>query len=707
MRKPNSILCCLLLYLVAGATLSASQPSITADENYYDGETQQLVFLGEAVFEHENTLVEADEIHYDRTAEKITALGNVRVTQPGVRLVGHRLVYHVRERRFESDAFRIGIPPIIAEGSGFAGTPEDLDLRDTTFYLGEPHPRAPRVDAGETRIRNRETLSLREVRFSPGFFPGGVNAPAIPLPDFSGPMEDPGIRFSGGLGYRRNLGAYFQTDTLFPVTSGLRLGGSLDGYSKRGFLLGPSLHWFGDGPTHQWNTALSSGFIRDGGERGEDRLLAPIDRDRGYFALRHQQVSAEHFRLTAKIDWWSDSEVVRDFREDLFRTDQEPDNFVEASYLWSNTLLTFFTRYDPNEFHPTVERLPELRVDHLGSEIGVTGVRMEYSLAYSRLRASRYQFAPNPADGLVRYRENTDRWDGWQVLRRPLRLTPWADLTPMAGWRMTHWRGADGIPDSYTRWMGLVGFDLALRAHATWEREEPGWGINGIRHLLNPVVQYRWMPGGKGDPSRIIAMDRPVYSPYAPPLDFHQMRDIDLLDDRHLVRFGLENLFQTRSRREGTRTLLDANLYQDLYLSQSPSGRSWHATYAQVGFRPAGWLEIDWEHHLHTASMRRVADRVRISLIDGDVWRLTLFSEFLKSAFEQYGAEFQTRLNDTLGFRTTLRFDRDLSRWTEQRYAILQQLGQSWEIEYRVSAIRGSTREDDFRFSVGLRFLGF
>ncbi len=704
-RQIRSAYPCVLLLLPG---MLVGQPQITSDENYYDPDARQMVFVGDTVLLYDDVRLQAEEIRYDRNTETATATGNVRVTHEGFRLVAERLVYDFRRRHFDAENFRLGSPPVFAEGRRISGTIDEIMLEEAAIFPGEPFPHSPHITAETVRVVDGERFELGGPHFLPGTGRGVRRGFALPLPDFSSPAGDPGIRFRGEIGFRNNLGAYFQTDTLLPVTDGLRAGGAFDAYSERGVLAGPSLQWFAETPDHTRTTTIDSGYIQDGGGRGTGRLGGPIGRDRAFLSLRHLQRYRGELALTAKVDWLGDSEVLRDFRDPWFRADQQPDNFVEASHLWSDTLLSFFIRFDPNAFHSTLERLPEVRVDHLGTEIPGTGIRQQFSLSWARMRET----IREPLPEMEIFRHDVDRFDAWYAVRRPIALARWASLTPVAGARATRWANATGIEDAYTREMAMLGADLEIHAHAAWEVRSRSWQIDGLRHLVKPVAQYRWLPGGRGDPGRVFALDRASAAPYPARLDFASMRDIDQLDDRHLLRFGVENLLQTRADDYGARTLLEANLHQELYFSRSgptagAGDRDWYATYAHVAIHPAAWLEIEWEQKMITESLRRDADRVRVTIIDGDVWRASLFSEFLKNSYEQYGASGSLRLTETIQVLGEIRFDARISRLTEQRYALRHQINRHWEVEFQASAIRGSTREDDLRISVGLRFLEF
>ncbi|MFW6353986.1 MAG: LptA/OstA family protein, partial [Verrucomicrobiota bacterium] len=155
--SPLRLALCLLLLLaaVAGAQepqLSADQP-ISADLN-----SGELVALGNARFENEDLVVEAEEIRFNQDSRTITATGNVRVTQPGMRLVSERVTYNIDSGAFTSGPFRAGLPPIFARGQAFEGTLEDLSLQEVNLYYLEPDPASPALSFEEARLDPNDRL---------------------------------------------------------------------------------------------------------------------------------------------------------------------------------------------------------------------------------------------------------------------------------------------------------------------------------------------------------------------------------------------------------------------------------------------------------------------------------------------------------------------------------------------------------------------
>ena len=85
-----------------------------------------------------------------------------------------------------------------------------------------------------------------------------------------------------------------------------------------------------------------SGYISDYGDRKTDLLGRPIPKNRAYAEWQHQQLLTPSLTLNAQLNWWKDSEVLRDFRPRAFFPVQEPDTFVESVHTGANYFVSLF-----------------------------------------------------------------------------------------------------------------------------------------------------------------------------------------------------------------------------------------------------------------------------------------------------------------------------------------------------------------------------
>lgn len=177
--------------------------------------------------------------------------------------------------------------------------------------------------------------------------------------------------------------------------------------------------------------------------------------------------------------------------------------------------------------------------------------------------------------------------------------------------------------------------------------------------------------------------------------------------DRHLLRLGVENLLQTRDENNGTRDLLEANLYQDYVFDAAAGEDKAQGTYLQFHSRPARWLVFDYEQKVLTEEILNEDSRARVTFLSAEDWSLSLGAAYLRNQYEQYSADVVYRLLERWYLTAGLRYDAVIQELTRQRYGIRQRVGRAWDVEYFVSLREGTTREDDFTIGVRIELLAY
>ncbi len=135
------------------------------------------------------------------------------------------------------------------------------------------------------------------------------------------------------------------------MANGVKLGADIGLYSARGVMAGPSGRYQRADSDGSVEGFFRTGYISDSGDRKTDILGAPVPRNRSFVTWEHQQQVGDHFTLDGEFNYWSDSEVLRDFDHKRFDRVQQPDSFLEAAYTGDNYSLSAFTRVHPNQYH--------------------------------------------------------------------------------------------------------------------------------------------------------------------------------------------------------------------------------------------------------------------------------------------------------------------------------------------------------------------
>jgi LPS-assembly protein len=716
-------ICSLSLLFLPAAAASAQAPELSADAPIaYSQDTGMLIATGNAVYTDEDTTVEADEIRYNRESNLIEGSGNVRVTRKGVRLLAESVNYDAGAKTFSAVNFRAGYPPLFIEGKSFAGSLEAIDFTEVGLYFREPAPGSAKVSVGSAYYVADEFLRAEEVRM------GSIGHFRLPLPGFTYEFGTPAIEVDTSAGYEDNLGAYLQTSFLYPFYQSLSLGANLDLYSKRGVLIGPALKY--QRPDGSVSAYLSSGWIHDNssGERGEDILGVPIAPDRGFvdFGLQLKDEGALQFQARGTL--LSDSEVLRDFREDAYFDLYHPDTFADFTWQQSSFLLNVFARAQVNDYYQMVERLPEVRAEWLPTEIADTGLYLQASAMATRYRMQQLVpstgsifFPPNPLGipsippvggslpGDLVDSEFFERLDGAATLTRPFHGPAGIDLVLRGGGRWTYYNSDKPLADgsnSDERLMGELGFDLSQTLARTYSVDLPKLDIRKLRHQSRTILKYRWHPGAEDAPNA-PAFD--VYPYHARPvnLDLADLWHVDGLRELSVARFGWEHQVHVAGKDSPFREFLNLSFYQDLILDEDPGEDQWDAFYAQMEFTPVSWFRLQYGQKFRTEGFRNEAAFVRATVSSSDLWALSLQAEYLKNAIEQYRADAWYRLTENLGLFGNWQYDAFLKTWTHQRYGISRRFANTWQLELYVTLTDADQRQGDVGVGIRVKWLSF
>ncbi|HEY0944897.1 MAG TPA: LPS assembly protein LptD [Opitutaceae bacterium] len=698
-RRLSLVLTATLCSLCASAQSLPSGLNLTARHSHFDLNTGETVTSGDARLAHGSALLQADEIRYNTRTKTAIARGNVVLTREGQRLLADELTYRVEEGTFTVDALRFGAPPLFLSAASATGGPDEVVFNDTRFSFTEPDTWSPTIATDRVAYSIAdERLDLDRGRFGVGA------AQPVPLPGQELPVDLALLSYlTARAGYSGSLGAHAGLGVHLPLLPGARLGGDVDFYTNRGLLIGPSGS-YQTGTDEQGSRGFfNTGYIHDNGDKLTDVLGERIGADRGYVAWEHRQRFNESLTLAGQLNYWSDSEVMRDFRPEAFFPVQTPDTYLETTYAGENVVVSLFARAQPNTYHRVQQRLPEVRLDLLPTPIGY-GLYERAQLSAAVLREDALVDGPTL---------RSDRYDAYYALSRPITPREWLAITPVAGGRVTHYARATGGRDHYTRTLGEIGFDAELRASGLYHYKNERWGIDGLRHLVTPTVSYRYIPKADRGRSYIPQIDDQVFSTYLQPLGLGDRRNIDELTDTNTLRLGVGNRLQTRDKTYGSRDLARLDVAADVEFDHERTGSTVPAVHTDFALMPVRWLQFEVYQSFAPENLRLREFNTGLVLRDGDKWALRLASHYLDRAagteepIQEYVAGYRYRVNEVYSLTARLHFDQRQRRFVEQSYGLEQILQNLWTVRYELAFYEGPRRESSFGFNVALGLATF
>ncbi|MDR2863028.1 MAG: LPS-assembly protein LptD [Puniceicoccales bacterium] len=699
-----------------------------------------------------DVLIESEAIHYVTQTQVARTLGEAKVSVANTSRAFRALVEGGKITRsgdatvIDTQQFRMGTPPGYIKGdvlnasfvedsasapategakAGAASTTSTATMDNATVYYQEPDffsisikasqilysvtkPKTEAPSGAEDEDEEDKadevvrTIQIKDavVRVSklPVFY-----FPTLTLHDLENPPIRPVIR----MGEKRHFGFFLRTTTYytgFKKELGLEPGMLFDVYTKAGVLVGPALDYKINSadPAYFLKGSLQGAWINDSSERGIDNYDNPIDKQRGFFRWEHKQRLPGPFEISASLNYWSDTSVLRDFRPADFHDNQRPDNFIEIVHPDPYFYASAFTRFRANDFQNVPQRLPEIRFDLNPVEIASTGIYQRFNAAFAYLyeRSSPELTLPGGDVSI-----DSPRLDLYYGVTRPFKIADWFTFTPVAGVRSTTYLDPASKDIPYFRLLPQFGFDMHLLAQGVWDCESAIWDIHGLRHQLRPIVQYRWIPAADRGGRYIPAIDRYDLLPYPPPIDLSQKRYADDLWEQQVLRIGVENTLQTRDPEYGSRDLLWLNIYHDFRDTARPGFRTRSDIFTTLGIAPASWLNLEVYNRFDTYERHSNEISSVITVHDGDRWNawfgVQLITDIANVRQFSWGFDYQLSTNYTLAARW--RFDSNEGMLTEQHYSVFQRLGHTWVIEYYLSHRKDARQDRGFTFGASLR----
>lgn len=707
-----------IVYWLATISCYAALPELSSNDPIeFNEETQEVTLRGDAELISDKALIRADEIRLNNESLNTTASGDVRINMDDLRLVGECVEYNVSAETLNAGPFRAGNAPLYISGNHIEGPINDLKIDEANIFLGEPDCLSPNLDISCLELKRAQEGAPTEIVAHNIWFKIGC-VPFFYLPYVSYTLEDIPFSIVNDYGQSAEYGFYLRNDIYFRITPCLKIGALVDYYKKRGVLLGPAFRYFNVSNCKTTFSDFQSGFIHDRGtekQLGVDSVGRKTPRSRHFIEWYHQQQFTEDFQLTGQLRQWSDSNSLRDFRPKLFNNDNDPDNFAEAVYTGPNYFLTAFTRFSPNNFQNVPQRIPELNFNLLPTPIGCTSIFQTVNARIAHLHSN----TPRRDHKLT-----TNRLDIFYGLHVPLNFDDIMTFTPVLGGQIDEYFNKNTSRGTFTRLRAQMGFDFQLNSYAQWDYCDATWGIKGLRHILRPIVQYRFIPQHIMGRGPIPKIDRRVFTTNIRPIDLNYQRDIDSARSQNVVRFGFENLFQTRGI-YGSRDLAYLNIYQDYDIKKNLHNHHWSHLYTELGIAPAYWINFALYNRIDVRRPKISALDTSLILTDARFWSLGYITSFLhrdlhphhehdhrhKHSHIDIANRHQHSLRGTWNFspRSSIAaeasYDAKLHQITKETFAFNTQISNAWGAELQVIHRRHAIRESKWEFSLLLYLL--
>ena len=647
-------------------------------------------FTNGAVIKWNGAVMSAQRGLLNKESGEILADGNVRIQQDDQIWTGENVRYNVQTHLMSTAEFRTGRPPVFAVGRGLRG-----DITNNVYYATNAFVTTDDFSEPDFRIRASRIKLIpgkRIIARNATLWLGDV--PVFYFPYYSRNLGDRANNFNFTPGYGSLYGGYLLSDYTWFWNEPLDGKLHLDYRSKRGLGFGPDLNFH----LGRWGEAEFRYYYLPDDQPGTNIVGVPLPENRQLVRFSYQATPWTNLTVKALVRYQSDSDLVKNFYQGEYRENPQPDTFVEVNKAWSNFSLDVLAQPRVNNFLETVERLPEVKLTGFRQQIGVSPLyyESESSLGYYRRLFVETNSVPTGLD------YEAARADTYHQITLPKTLWGWLNLTPRAGGRFTYYSRAQGpgaTTDEAYRGIFNTGMEISFKAARVWPQlQSKALDLDGMRHILQPTVNYVYVPPPNRRPAELPMFDYELPSLRQLPVTYPDYNAIDSVDSQNVVRLGLNNKLQTK--RDGQIIdFLQWQLATDWRLDPGTNQGTFGDLYSDLTFKPRSWLRLESQtrYDLDAGNFRMLLHTVTFE--PNNVWSWTLGHFYLRDDLTGLptalgrGNNIITsslfyRLNENWGFRGTQHFDALHGRMQEQYYTIYRDL-RSWTL-----AITGGVRDN-------------
>lgn len=619
---------------------------------------------------------------------------------------GDRLAYNFRTGAMRAEEFKLGNPPVFLAGQRALtlepiGTNRVFALTNafvTTDDLALP---GYRIRARSITIREDRRISARDATLYLG------DTPVFYYPYYTRRLGNHPLRWVMTPGYRSIYGAYLRASYQADLGTNSLIALNIDPYSRRGLGVGPDLRYDLE-PLGKGN--LAGYWIADQHPENDPVTDQPIDPQRYRISFDHTVTLRDDLTAKAVVRKQSDPWIVRDFFETEYRRNPLPSSFFEVQQAWPNFTLNTLARVQVNDFFETVERLPDVKLSAHRQQLGQSPFYYEGENSAGWFQ---HRFAdPGPTNDYSAFRADTFH----QVLL-PKTFFGWLNVTPRVGGRFTYYgdTSSDGWQDLQAQTRGVVntGAEVSFKAHRLWKNaENKFWDVSGLRHILEPSVNYAYTPEPNAVPLELPQFDTELPSLRPLPVQYPDYNSIDSIDSQNTLRLGLRNKLQTK--RDGQiEDLLDWAILTDWRLDPRQDQQTFSDIYSEADFKPRRWLTLNSEMRINPNDAVLRESQTSAIFKPGRDWSLGLTHRYtrddidLGSGGNLLGTRLYLRFTENWGFRTSHYYEIRESVLQEQYYTVyrdLRSLTAALTLRFRENVIGG---DDDFTIAISISLKAF
>jgi len=566
-----------------------------------------------------------DYAEYNPDTRDVLLVGNIRFYTPNQLLTAQRALFNLETKQMRALELSGSEFPMNFSAFGFrAVSPREFRITDgsvTTHDSSQPdfhvRPRSMRFYPDDRVVLTNTTLYVGQT-------------PVFWFPYLFANLDNTGFQFLPG--YDSRWGAYLLLGYSFPLVRGVDATVRFEERTEFGPSVGADLR-MAYGPDDRNYGKFSADFVFEDtnvtsveapGEPPETRTT-----DRYRVSFQQRLFLTDDIYGTADINVLSDVDFLEDFYPAQYAINPQPDNTLFLTKWDEVYTLNLIGRWQVNDFQDVTERKPEFVLDFKQQPLFGLPIQYDGETGVASLTRA---FSNDPALGEQNFPDySATRLDTFHQLSLPTSFFNWLNITPRAGMRATWYSGSGTFlqppggtptfdpvsgeivpfvgtataenplnnPSPYLQNNGAVfrpianyGITASTKISRAFEQVQSRWlGLDGLRHVLEPFVNYSGVYNMGPGPDEIYQFDRVVPSTQLLPLDFPQFTAIDSIDTWNIVRVGLNQRLQTR-RDNDTMSWLSFNSFMDANIDNPYSSAGVSNLFNTLQFNPVPWSSL-------------------------------------------------------------------------------------------------------------------
>ncbi len=312
---------------------------------------------------------------------------------------------------------------------------------------------------------------------------------------------------------------------------------------------------------------------------------------------------SSEWRFKANINALSDEYMLRDFYQELYQSNPNPDNTLAITRTDYLTNLVFLQRIPLNDFYLSDQRT-ELSFDRIRGPLFGSSIIYESQSSASFLR----QYVPSALRTDIRERldnmspdnPNREFWESMLITNGYFRVHTYHELstsfkfwnflnvTPKIGGGYTGYQHVEDI-GSFNQGVFFASVDSYLKFSRRYNNVSSDmFGLQGMTHIIQPYATFAYIGANEGS-SMLPRIDG--YSPSTNPMSLSPGRitEIDSIATAAVLRYGVKNFLMT-DRNGASHRWFSHDIFMDAYFHDTAEDRNFSNTYSVMNWDPLPWL---------------------------------------------------------------------------------------------------------------------